>query len=188
MSPKARNILMAVVIGVIVAAALVMVIVFVVIDDQPTLVHPERRWVEVPVSVTCVQYAPSAPTCGIVQRRVAAFNSAVGFEMYRYDASSAQVGITLGTPVEAGADEPGGVFELRRDGDTYTSCDIRTMNTGGVEFLAQVIDHELGHCAGLAHDDSPNSKMYPLARERPSGGFGQRWRDGDLAALREQYR
>lgn len=66
-------------------------------------------------------------------------------------------------------------------------CEARTSNTGTSEILHLVLQHEIGHCLGLAHDDYESSIMYPEQRSTPDGQFPPRISDSDKTLLRGLY-
>ena len=68
-------------------------------------------------------------------------------------------------------------------------CLVTTNNTGTVDMLDLVLQHELGHCLGLAHDDYTESIMYGGAGRalRVTSGFPPHISDSDRELLRHQF-
>lgn len=67
-------------------------------------------------------------------------------------------------------------------------CEVRTSNTGTSEMLHLVLEHELGHCLGLAHDDYLQSIMYGgKLKPTPSGTIPPWISDHDRKLLRSMY-
>jgi hypothetical protein len=95
------------------------------------------------------------------------------------------VSITMGVPTEPGWMDPGGDAALLL-ADTGPTCVVRTANIHGeVEHL--VLQHELGHCLGLAHDDFETSIMRPAQSMTPDRQFPPRITDSDRDLLYELY-
>jgi hypothetical protein len=67
-------------------------------------------------------------------------------------------------------------------------CEVTTSNTGDEEMELLVLEHELGHCLGLAHDDFELSIMRRVQTPTPQGEMGPWITDHDRDLLRETYR
>lgn len=98
------------------------------------------------------------------------FNRQVGFEMYRvgagFDVTDASV--HFGGALQAGKIEtpPGYVSHVRvgRHGPVRGYLYLRSDVGADTRILHLVLLHELGHLAGLRHDDFTLSIMYPIVR------------------------
>jgi hypothetical protein len=98
-------------------------------------------------------------------------------------AGRCDITVTIGVPAEPGWMDPGGDA-------TWTHgplCAIRTSNTGTTEILGLVLQHEIGHCLGLAHDDWEGSIMRRVQTETPDRSFPPRITDTDRETLRALY-
>lgn len=97
-----------------------------------------------------------------------------------------QVVVTIGVPHESDWGDMAGSAEIaHREGHAY-QCAVITTNVFG-EMLSLVLQHEFGHCFGLAHDDFNLSIMRPVQGETPDGAFPPRITDSDRELLRETY-
>lgn len=68
-------------------------------------------------------------------------------------------------------------------------CEARTSNTGTAEMLHLVLEHELGHCLGLAHDGYRQSIMFGGGlKSTPDGQLPPWISDDDRRLLRSKYR
>jgi hypothetical protein len=202
---------MAIIVGVIFVVALVGVIVGVTTHEEagfdPTMTFladgVARGGVRVPIS-TCVSsynsehggeggvWTPTMDDLEAVSEAADAINSRVNFELLHVGPIN-QIGniqpvncrilVNVGVPQDVERDEGGGW--AYRCGD---SCCVDTTNTGTSELTHLVIQHELGHCLGLAHDDFDSSIMRPTQRRTPDRQFPPRITDHDRDLLREAYR
>lgn len=190
---KTRNIIMLVAGITIFVAAAVVFIVAMVVADEPGFMHEDKRWTMMPLDVGCRGHVPERDSdCEHVQGAIERINRRLDFEALRYRPSGGVINVILGTPAEPSWDEPGGVAELHWEGDRLVSCDVRTINTGSAEILDQTIEHELGHCLGLADDrcnesGPQTSIMCDVQRPVPMGTFPPHITDSDRALLREAY-
>jgi hypothetical protein len=103
---------------------------------------------------------------------------------------TASIKVTIGVPQQKGFVDPGGHFELRTsslDKTQLVACDVFTSNTGTQELLGLTLEHELGHCLGLAHDPFDASIMREVQSPTPMGAFPPRITDYDREVLRGLY-
>lgn len=114
---------------------------------------------------------------------IGTINSRLGFGAFALAASECRVTIMFGVPTESGWQDPGGAAELN-----YQSrvCTISVANAMG-ELRYLVVQHELGHCLGLGHDDYESSIMRPAQRVTPTGELPPRISDSDRELLRRSY-
>lgn len=123
---------------------------------------------------------PDLATANFVIRQI---NDRLGFEMYRLGVESCEVTVTFGAPTEREFQEPGGSAVLIRRAET---CDVTVANVTG-EMRVLVLYHELGHCAGLAHDEEETSIMRPTQSLTPRGDLPPWFSDSDRDTLRHVY-
>jgi hypothetical protein len=150
-----------------------------------------------PVSADGQPLASDANEVRVLGQAISDLNSQVGFELFRLgtglqpsDAEARFGGAFLG-----GAGEPSpppgyvahrhGVSESYR-GHVWIRSDVGESS----RLLYLVLQHELLHLAGLAHDDFTASIMYPLTRDEWEGGAMSTAHvtDHDVALLRSLYR
>jgi len=118
-------------------------------------------------------------------------NERLGFALFKMvSATSDQCDVTaiVGAPSEAGWRDPGGDATFDSHRTTNPRCVITTSNTGTDEILGYVLEHELGHCAGLDHDDWDGSIMRRVQFPTPDGSWPPWVDDWDRALLRQTYR
>ncbi len=185
---KTRNIVMIAVLVALAVAAAIALVVGVATHDEPGLADGVEPWARdrVPLQVCAESYLDTSEDALEAVEDVAAVvddvNARLGFTVFEVAASDCDVGVIVGVPAEPGWMDPGGDARLEPG-----FCAVRTSNTGTVEMLALVLEHELGHCLGLGHDDYPASIMYPVASPTPDGQFPPRISDHDRALLRQLY-
>lgn len=191
---KTRNILMIAVVVTIFVVALVVLIVALVVNTEAGELHEGRRWRQVPVPVVCAGYVPErSEDCSHVSSAIERINRRLGFDAFDDQGQQEElpegpvVTVVLGAPAEPGWSDPGGVATIRFNDDWLLSCDVRTTNTGSRELLDMTIEHELGHCLNLAHDESNTSIMRRVQRPARMGEYPPRISDHDRALLREIY-
>lgn len=134
--------------------------------------------------------APSSEELRVVELAVADLNAQVGFELFRLDRGTGAppaVALVLGAPAERG-DPPGECRHWLRPDGFASSAAVVVRNVPDDATIFRVLLHELGHVAGLAHDDWTGSMMNRRtisadASELPPG----RLSDSDRSDLRELY-
>jgi len=157
---------------------------------MPTRPHWEVR--EEPLTVCASAYdgMGAYTDAGIVKMTtdvLSTIDSRLGFKLYQSATDDCDITVTVGAPVEAGWRDPGGDASFDPARTSGLRCAITTANTGSDEILFYVIEHELGHCAGLDHDDWDGSIMRRVQRERADLEFPPWIDDSDRALLRRTY-
>jgi hypothetical protein len=116
---------------------------------------------------------------------VVGINRRLGFEMYRMsDSLACDVIVTFGVPAQQGWQDPGGSATLNHGQET---CDVDISNVPTDELRWNVLEHELGHCMGLAHDEEETSIMRRVQRPVAEGEYPPRISDSDRDTLRHVY-
>jgi hypothetical protein len=157
---------------------------------MPVYPHFERS--EVPLTVCVSAYEGDA----VGARKLAdyaittAYTDRLGFKLYTMQPAGSQecdATLIVGVPAEAGWRDPAGTCEFDPTQITGTRCQMATSNTGQDDMTTLAIEHELGHCAGLAHDDWIGSIMYPELHETPIGEFPPWLSDHERELLRQRF-
>lgn len=149
-----------------------------------------------PVSSDGQPLAADTPQVRVLGQAVTDLNRQVGFELFRLGTglqpSDAEVlfgGAFLGG---AGADSPPPGYVTHRNGPgAYRGhVWIRSDVDSSDRLLFLVLQHELLHLAGLAHDDFPMSIMYPFTRDEWWTGemSTAHVTDRDVSNLQRRYR
>lgn len=120
----------------------------------------------------------------VAEWTVSGINTRLGFEMYRMGEEPCEVTVTFGAPVQQGWQDPGGTATLNRSRET---CEVDLANVPTDEMRRSVLEHELGHCLGLAHDEEETSIMRRVQRPTPDGQFPPRISDSDRDTVRNVY-
>jgi len=121
------------------------------------------------------------------------FNRQVGFTLFRVEPElgSASAVARLGGAFRSGGESPppGYVTHRRVATGLRGHVFIRSDVVADSRLLHVVLLHELGHLAGLAHDDFTLSIMFPLSREEWESGemSTAHVTDRDKANLRHRY-
>jgi hypothetical protein len=160
--------------------AVVLVVVGVMTHSEPGYMRtvPGFTRADVPVQVCAGAYSPDEAGTRVARSAVTdavrTVNGRMGFElltMNHRDGEGCTHGIlvTVGVPYEHSHGhtivEPGGSANFV---SRSRFCEITTTNTGTDELLGLAIQHELGHCLGLAHDPFPSSIMCGSDPGQPS--------------------
>ena len=190
--------------GIVGTLGVIALIVFGVLNrNEAGLLNPEVTWrsSEFPLLMEVDVYSVEAPSEEDVQRAheatddaISFINDRLGFEAYRRVdlVPRNHVHVLVGVPQESvnsdtigesGIADAGGTFSLSGSEAHWTHCNIQTSNTGNL--LDLVLKHELGHCLGLAHDESSRSIMFPVQKD--FSGFPPDLSDHDIKILRDLY-
>jgi hypothetical protein len=144
-----------------------------------------------PIGVCVASYAAAVATAEderAVREAAGITNDRVGFALFDVGNTATythgcSIIVTIGVPQDSAHwRDPGGGAARCSDG-----CCIETSNTGTSELTSLALQHELGHCLGLAHDDYPMSIMYPEQHPTPDGQFPPRISDSDRSLLISHY-
>lgn len=184
---------MMIIFGVVLVAAAALIIYGVATHEEPGLMAEAPRWSRDQFPLRACPHAyvddPHAHVAAMnaVDRAVYATNARLGFDAFvpEYTGERCDVRVTLGVPAEPGWMDPGG-DALLTAGTGGVSCDVRTSNVHG-ELLDLTLQHELGHCLGLDHDDYEQSIMRPVQRETPDRQLPPWITDHDRELLRGLY-
>ena len=156
--------------------------------DEPGLTDPAASWPAMPLTV-CVERGDT----DLVIEVKDTVNTRLGFAALVVDpggpvaVTDCDITVRMGVAVEVGKDEAGGNYTLERRGDTYHHCAVETANTGTTELELLVLEHEFGHCLGLAHDDFDASIMRRVQKPWSGKGFPAEITDWDRDLLRKKY-
>ncbi len=148
--------------------------------------HPRWQQGDFPL-VVCVfddtddDFRHASQTVGLI-------NDRLGFSALRvatapYDAGfRCRVSVIYGVPAEAGETDGGGFAEW-----SGGACEVGVVNVTG-ELRSLVLQHELGHCLGLEHDDFESSIMRRAQSPTAEGQYPAQITDYDRGLLRAAYR
>lgn len=198
---------MAIIVGILAAAAIGSVVYGVATHTEPGFsdefraLHFENDLRPLPVCVTGYsaehdgpephdQATATADELGQVEAATQQINDRVGLRLLTSgspEATPCVIHVQIGVPIDDTWSDPGG----RAWPCTSSACCIQTANTGGVEMTGLVLQHELGHCLGLADDCFLSSIMCGghCCEMRPAepGTYPPRMTDSDRALLRSLY-
>lgn len=148
-----------------------------------------------PLSAEGKRLTEDSPEVRALEHATADFNRQVGFQLFGVgsglDATHASA--RFGRAFETGPViiPPGAVTHVRlgRNGPLRGYLDVRSDVVSDVRLLHVVLLHELGHMAGLRHDDFTLSIMYPVIQDdwQLSTMSQAHVTDADRARLRKLY-
>lgn len=152
---------------------------------------------DLPIRVCAGHYlgdpAHNVAARAVVVDAVVTINERLGVDVYAVQVepspSTCDVAVIIDAPTDAQAHlDPGGDAVFVNGGK---HCDVTTRNTGTDEMEALVLQHELGHCLGLAHDCWAGSIMCGGAcctlSPTPDGSWPPRIDDSDRTLLRHTF-
>ncbi len=180
---------MAIIVAVRAVVSLAGVIYGVVTHEEPGLMTSAVPWPpeRLPLAVCPESYGGGERTEAIraTAAAVETTNERLGLEVFALGLGSGRcdVDVLVGVPAEPGWMDPGGDATIGH----WPTCSVRPSNTGTSEILGLVLQHELGHCLGLAHDDWEGSIMRREQVSTPDGAFPPRITDHDRELLRGLY-
>lgn len=168
------------------ATALAGVIYGVVTHEEAGFMEGHPRWQpgDFPL-VVCVfddtddDFRHASQTVGLINDRLDF--SALHVVAAPYPGSRCQVNVTYGAPSAAGEMDNGGYAEMLPG-----SCEVGIVNVSG-ELRSLVLQHELGHCLGLGHDDFESSIMRREQSPTAQGQYPAQITDYDRALIRAAY-
>jgi hypothetical protein len=191
---KPSTLVMWVIFAITLVGAIVGVALGVHFHEEPGLDPRMPRWARdaMPLGLCVATYghewdaetglAADADDLDSASYAISVINRRLGFRAYEMTAGDdCDVFLDYGVPAEAGWIDPGG--NAHYDG---AQCYAETSNVHG-EIEQLVVQHELGHCLGLAHDDFERSIMRPVQRETEPRRLPPWISDDDRALLREMY-
>ncbi len=153
---------------------------------------PELTWESAPLIVaaqTTNPHPPAEPE-GATHYVVRKINTRLGFDMLVFESGGCErdtdICVNVGEAHEVGSMDENGDVTHSRDGD-QVRCTARTINTGTSEMLTLVLEHELGHCIGLAHDSYEVSIMRENQEPVPDRSIPPWISDHDRNLLKELY-
>jgi len=117
----------------------------------------------------------------VVSDAITVTNRRLGFAAFKLASTNCNVSVVVGAPSAAGSVEPGGSATIG-----FKSCDVETVDVHG-EVRSLVMQHELSHCLGLAHDNYKQSIMRRTQSTTPAGEFPPRISDSDRALIRRAF-
>jgi hypothetical protein len=190
-----RNIVMIVVGALVLVGAVAGLVYGIATHTEPGLMEttPGFGRDDSPIAVCADSYADDDAAARAATLAAAqTVNDRLGFAAYRfvdsYNDTGCRVHVTVGVPTEAGWRDPGGDATFSNGG---RACDVTTSNVPTDDYLSLVLQHELGHCLGLAHDCWNGSVMCGgeccTLEPAPAGAFPPRIDDFDRELLRTVF-
>lgn len=139
------------------------------------------KWHKLPLSVYGIGDKDQAR---VLRNEVGAINAQLGFHALKISSSAdADVSVLFNQAPAKNLPKEGGTTTHYFAADNFAKkAEIRVYNVVLIELLGPVIQHELGHAIGLAHDDFRSSIMMI------GSGTGSRITDYDRALLRKLYK
>jgi len=137
-----------------------------------------------PLQVCSKSYVPAGTedAASTVADALTTTNGRLGFVALEKSTSDrCDIDITIGVPTEAGFTEPGGNARIAN-----RHVRIETANVHG-EVLGLVLQHELGHALGLAHDSYEESIMRKVQTETAPRTFPAWISDSDRDLLQDTF-
>ena len=181
--------------GIILVLAAAGVVYGVITHEEPIFTNQSKSWNHTPLVVVGVDPSPGglrSHNQEDLETAVRNVNQRLGFQMLRLagvQEPERDIVVEFEAAYDADTwDAPGGHYQLRSQGATYTACEVAlALVHGEVQLLS--LEHELGHCMGLAHDPQTNgvSIMVPTLTETPDGQIPRWITDDDKKALRSKY-
>lgn len=171
----------------------VLVVFGVLYTREPGLIDQVPQWKvgDFPLRLCATTYPNSSLSSthkSAVQTTISWINKRLGGEYFTYVKEKCTVEVQLDAPIESGWRDPGGHSALQHSGAVATKCLVETGGTAGAgDLTLLVLYHELGHCLGLAHDESASSIMSPVQVETPDGAFPPWFSDADRSLIRKLY-
>lgn len=196
---------MAIIIGLLTAVVVTTLVVAITTHTEPGFmaVEPGFTRADAPIPVRVTSYAPDGHDDALraVASAVEITNQRLGFDAFVVQTLPTSSGapfvdVEIGVPTEHSRAEgavvvdPGGAALFHAG---QRECYVTTSNTGTNELLDLVLQHELAHCLGLAHDSYESSIMcgsdpgQPSCTLRVLDGFPPHISDNDRALLRTRY-
>lgn len=185
----------------LVALALLSVASTCEVGDTTGFIPGSAEWSiwNIPLQIRVEDYPAREPSSAhrrSAAQAVAAFNDAAGLTLYEITTDpmrGADVVLTFDAPSRPELD-PGvlGYAERQEEPDfegevRLVGCTIGLTDAYEIALTSLIIQHELGHCVGLAHDQTRASIMYPELAV-PDSGFPPALTGADAKRLRQRYR
>lgn len=179
---------MALVIGLLSATAIAGVVYGVVMHEEAGFMDVTPGWEprDFPLRVRADSYSQVEGTGATAEHLAGVtddINMRLGFSAFRpaYGMGDADILVVYEAPSEPSWQDPGGTAIIG-----HGSCEIHLSNVTG-ELRSLTLQHELGHCLGLAHDQEQTSIMRPTQAPTADGQYPPRISDHDRTLLRETF-
>jgi hypothetical protein len=150
------------------------------------LVWPRKQ---IPLTVSIADYREEERDIKPIESAIANINSQVGCTLLKKTSDGTySIRVLVGTSVESGSRELGLSRHFKSRQGLHSEVFVYS-NAGSERLVYLVAQHELLHSLGLAHDDFPDSALYPFTADDTMSDTMDTARitDHDVALLRKLY-